>query len=87
MARTKKAKKMIKVHETKRKRNVQIKSEIKTRVKSAATAAPENMKDLVKIASKRADQAASKGVIHKNRAARIKSRLMKKMRKTAAVSN
>jgi small subunit ribosomal protein S20 len=35
-------------------------------------------------AAKRLDQAAAKGVIHKNKAARLKSRLAKKIRKLEA---
>lgn len=78
MARIKKAKKMIKVHEKKRKRSVQIRSEVKSRVKKAAEAT-ENIQEAVKIAIIKADKAAAKKVIHKNKAARIKSKLMKKL--------
>ena len=62
-------------------RNKAVRSELKTRTKAAATAAVEgadNAAELTRIAVKRIDTAAAKGVIHKNAAARKKSRLMKK---------
>jgi small subunit ribosomal protein S20 len=59
-------------------RNKAIKSELKTRVKNAVKAAhTERSEEAVRLAVKRLDMAASKGVIHKNQAARRKSRLMK----------
>jgi len=81
MAKIKKAKKMIKVHETKRKRNIRIKTEVKSRTKKAA-AATENIQEAVKTAIIKADKAAAKKVIHKNKAARIKSKLMKKLHRS-----
>jgi small subunit ribosomal protein S20 len=57
-----------------RERNKAVKSELKTRVKTAATTGDG---DDVRIAQKRLDKAASKGVVHRNQAARRKSRLMK----------
>ena len=61
-------------------RNKAIKSELKTRVKtpSAPSARTTNDED-VRLAVKRLDMAAAKGVIHHNQAARRKSRLMKKV--------
>lgn len=62
-------------------RNKGVRSELKTRTKLAATAAvegAENAAELTRLAVKRIDMAAAKGVIHKNAAARRKSRLMKK---------
>ena len=61
-------------------RNKAVKSELKTRVKAALRAADEAGDDAgeaLRIAQRRLDKAASKGVIHKNQAARRKSRLMK----------
>jgi small subunit ribosomal protein S20 len=59
-------------------RNKAVKSELKTRVKRAtATIGDEKNDEEVRLAVKRLDMAASKGVIHKNQAARRKSRLMK----------
>ncbi len=69
-------------NEIRRLRNKATKSEIKTRVKtavSAATAGAENTDEAVRTAMKRLDKAASKGIIHKNQAARRKSRLMKRL--------
>ena len=61
-------------------RNKAVKSELKTRVKSAQrTAGTEEGEEALRLAVKRLDMAAAKGVIHKNQAARRKSRLMKKL--------
>jgi small subunit ribosomal protein S20 len=61
-------------------RNKAVKSELKTRVKNATAAATaENSEETLRLAVKRLDMAAAKGVIHKNQAARRKSRLMKKL--------
>jgi small subunit ribosomal protein S20 len=65
-------------------RNKAIKSELKTRTKSAvAAAAATGTADAdaaeVRLAIKKIDKAAAKGVIHPNQAARRKSRLMKKI--------
>jgi small subunit ribosomal protein S20 len=58
-------------------RNKATKSELKTRVKSAAqSVGTESNADDVRLAIKRLDKAAAKGVIHPNQAARRKSRLM-----------
>jgi small subunit ribosomal protein S20 len=58
-------------------RNRAAKSELKTRVKTATQSVGEesNAED-VRLAIKRLDKAAAKGVIHPNQAARRKSRLM-----------
>ncbi len=63
-------------------RNKAVRSELKTRTKSAVAAVEsgaDDAADRVRAAVKRIDSAATKGVIHKNAAARRKSRLMKKM--------
>ncbi len=68
-------------------RNKAVRSEVKTRTKTAATAAAEgaeNAGELARLAQKRIDVAAAKGVIHKNAAARRKSRLAKKLNKSAS---
>lgn len=64
-------------NETRRARNKAVRSELKTREKAlfAAAAAGEPTDELLRLAQKRLDVAASKGVIHKNEAARRKSRL------------
>ena len=61
-------------------RNKAVKSELKTRVKQATASIGEDTNDAdVRMAVKRLDMAAAKGVIHPNQAARRKSRLMKKV--------
>ena len=64
------------------KRNKAVRSELKTRTKNAVAAVEsgaDDAADRVRAAVKRIDSAATKGVIHKNAAARRKSRLMKKL--------
>lgn len=76
-----------KTNELRRLRNKAVKSELKTRVKSAVKvveAGDETAVEALKLAQKRLDKAASKGVIHKNQAARRKSRLMKRLNRTDA---
>src|SRR6185295_12127258 len=61
-------------------RNKAVKSELKTRSKNAVAAiGSETGEESMRLAVKRLDMAAAKGVIHKNQAARRKSRLMKKI--------
>ncbi len=67
-------------NEVARERNKAVKSEIRTRTKSAVTAVgSENEENALRLAMKRIDKAASKGVIHKNQAANKKSGLMKRI--------
>ena len=71
-------------------RNKAVRSELKTRTKNASVAATEgaeNAAELVRAAQKRIDSAASKGVIHKNAAARRKSRLVKKLNQGTATTD
>jgi small subunit ribosomal protein S20 len=66
-------------------RNKAVRSELKTRTKAAVQAVDTGADDaaeLTRLAVKRIDSAASKGIIHKNAAARRKSRLMKKIGQT-----
>ena len=61
-------------------RNKAVRSELKTRVKNAVKAAgSDESNETLRLAVKRLDMAAAKGVIHPNQAARRKSRLMKKL--------
>ena len=61
-------------------RNKSVKAELKTRTKRVeATLGTDENEDAVRAATKRIDSAASKGIIHKNAAARKKSRMMKKV--------
>jgi small subunit ribosomal protein S20 len=71
-------------NEMARVRNKAARSELKTRIKRAVTAAQEGSEESVEtltLAVKRLDKAASKGIIHKNQAARRKSRLMLRLNK------
>lgn len=66
--------------------NKSVKSKTKTAVKNALTSVEEatpEMAEKVTLAVSALDKSASKGVIHKNKAARIKSRLAKKMAKAS----
>ena len=66
-------------------RNKAVKSELKTRSKNAVAAiGSETGEESLRLAVKRLDMAAAKGVIHKNQAARRKSRLMKQINATSA---
>jgi small subunit ribosomal protein S20 len=61
-------------------RNKAVRSELKTRVKNAVAAAgTDTAEATARLAQKRLDKAVTKGVIHKNTAARRKSRLAKKL--------
>jgi small subunit ribosomal protein S20 len=68
-------------NERRRLRNQTVRSELKTRVKTAHTAIEQGSDDApeaLRLAQKRLGKAAAKGRIHKNQAARRTSRLMKK---------
>ncbi|MFM9086238.1 MAG: 30S ribosomal protein S20, partial [Acidimicrobiia bacterium] len=77
MANIKSQKKRILTNAKRAERNKAVKSELKTRIKTAQTGAgsPESAED-IRMAVKRLDMAAAKGIIHKNTATRRKSRLM-----------
>ena len=82
MPNIKSAKKRVKVNATKAAANKSRKSELKTLLKEADIAVAENSankEDAVKVAIKRVDQACAKGLMHKNKAARKKSQLAKKL--------
>ena len=78
MANIKSQKKRNRTNAKAHERNKAVKAEIKTRTKSAADSDSVDS-DEVRMAVKRIDMAAAKGVIHKNTAARKKSRLMKQI--------
>ena len=62
-------------------RNKAVRSELRTRTKTAHAALAEGgeqCEEALRLAVKRIDKAAAKGVIHKNQAANRKSRLMKR---------
>jgi small subunit ribosomal protein S20 len=77
MANIKSQKKRNRQNETQRLRNKSIKSDLKTSIRNVERAAQagEPTDELFKIAQKKIDTAAAKGVLHSNAAARHKSRL------------
>lgn len=80
MPNIKSAIKRVKVSEVRRLQNKMKKSELKTairRYREALAAKADNTEELLKIAIKKVDQAAAKGIIHRNAASRKKSQLMK----------
>ena len=80
MPNIKSAKKRVLVNKTKAAKNKSRNSALKTAIKKANVAAAEKSpeaKALVTLAIKKVDQAAAKGLIHKNNAARKKSALAK----------
>lgn len=80
MPNIKSAKKRVLVNRTKAVRNKSANTALKTAIKKAHVAVENNAADkeaAVKFAIKKVDQAAAKGLIHKNNAARKKSALAK----------
>jgi small subunit ribosomal protein S20 len=88
MPNIKSAIKRVKVSEKRRLRNASQKSALRTAVKAFEnTVAGQNAdsaKEALIFASKKLDQAASKGLIHKNAASRKKSRLAKRLNALSA---
>lgn len=87
MANIKSAKKRILVAEANRQRNVAFKTSIKTAQKKALALAEGDDKDALNAAVSKVyqlcDKAVSKGILHKNTAARKKSRLVLAIKKMA----
>ncbi len=84
MPNIKSAKKRVVTAEKNNERNAAAKSALRTSVKKARAAIENNADDkeaAVKAASIKLDEAVSKGLIHKNAAARKKSRMAKAMAK------
>lgn len=76
--------------ERQRLRNKATRSEMRTRAKTAlrmAGSGGDDAAEALRIALKRIDKAASSGVVHKNQAARRKSRLMRRARALEASSS
>ena len=87
MPNIKSAKKRVKVIATKTLRNKATNSALKTTVKKANIAVDTGAADkaeAVRVAIKKIDQAAAKGILHKNTAARKKSALARKLNATNA---
>ncbi len=86
MPNIKSAKKRVKVIATKTLQNKAVNSQLKTEIKKANAAIESNAEDkvsVVRVAVKKIDQAAAKGILHKNTAARRKSALQKKLNASA----
>jgi small subunit ribosomal protein S20 len=76
-------------NEKRRLRNKSVRAEMRTRSKSAVTAAEygsEEAPELLRLAMKRIDKAAAQGVIHKNTAANHKSRLVRRINAVEAAA-
>lgn len=74
--------KRVRKSEKRRLHNASQKSALRTAIKAVENAVQNNderAQELFKLAMKKLDKAASKGLIHKNAAARKKSRLAKKV--------
>jgi small subunit ribosomal protein S20 len=74
--------KRIRTNEAARVRNRAVKSELRSVVRSAREAAAgdsDTARDLARVAGRKLDKAASKGVIHKNQAANRKAALFAKL--------
>jgi small subunit ribosomal protein S20 len=87
MANIKSQKKRILTNAKRQERNKSVRSQLKTRIKSADRAAvegAENTDEQVRQAVKALDMAAAKGIIHKNQAANRKAKLMRRVAKASA---
>jgi len=74
-------------NEKSRLRNRAMRSEINTREKAAiAAAGTDHETEALRLTIKRIDKAAAKGIIHRNAAARRKSRLISRIRQLASES-
>lgn len=82
MANVKSAIKSIRKDARRTERNRPVRSSLKTYVKNAVSSIGSGEEDMsqeaIRIAVSKLDKAAQKGIIHRNQAARRKSRLMKK---------
>ncbi len=86
MPNIKSAKKRVKVAAAKTEANKMVKSNLKTSIKKANAAVESGASDkdmAVRVAIKKIDQAAAKGILKKNTAARRKSSLARKLNASA----
>lgn len=81
MANTSSAKKAVRVIAKRTERNRSVRTGIKTTMKKFIKADSAKKAEALRQAEKTLDQAAAKGVIHKNKAARQKSRLARQANK------
>ena len=88
MPNTANAKKALRQNEKRRLRNRAARSALRTSLKKCRTLATtgpvEEAREAFRMACKKLDQAAAKNLIHKNKAARLKSRLSTLMKKGPA---
>ncbi len=84
MPTTKSGKKRLRQSLERRARNRSVKSSLKTQLKKVSATAAEGESEATeqefRLAVKKLDQAAAKRVIHPNKAARLKSRLVKRLK-------
>lgn len=86
MPNIKSAKKRVILNQKRALRNKSLNSALKTSIKKANTAIEDNSankEEAVKVAVKKIDMSVSKGLLHKNTAARKKSSLMHKLNESA----
>ena len=84
MSTSKSSNKVARTAERKRLRNRLVRRSVRTHIvkaKSSAEAGEESAYQKTMLAMSSVDKAVSKGIIHRNKSARIKSRLMKKLNK------
>jgi small subunit ribosomal protein S20 len=85
------AQKQVRVAERRQQRNKSVRSQVKTNITKAEklifSGELEAAREAVLMAVASLDKAAEKGIIHGNNAARRKSRLMKKLNETIALSS
>jgi small subunit ribosomal protein S20 len=77
-------------NERRRLRNKAAKSEVKTRIKTALRSVEldaDTAAEDVRVAVKRLDKAAARGIIHKNQAANRKSRLIRRVNALTAAED
>ena len=87
MPNIKSAKKRVLIAEVNNMRNKSYTSALRTAIKKADAALEsnaDNKEECVKVAVKKLDQAVTKGILHKNNAARKKSALVVRLNKTNA---
>lgn len=91
MPNTASAKKRLRQNVVRRDRNRSAKSALRTQIKKVRKAIHDGNAEVGKIAFqaavKKIDQAAGKDIIHANRAARIKSRLSRALKKLSVTAN
>ena len=84
MSPSKSSNKVARTAERKRLRNRLVRSSVRTHIvkaESSTDAGEESANQKTMLAISRIDKAVTKGIIHSNKGARIKSRLMKKLNK------